>query len=141
MLIVASCGKTDEPESPKTHNPISTKILGNWSGGYSYSLDDNSFSYNCILTFREDGLLENEFKYLSQGGGSMATLLLRYEIEDDILHCGMYGDYKITLYDDFLKLSIINKEIENRIWGGIKASINGVNFYETPDEVVFKRIK
>lgn len=140
---ITSCSDTDEPESTEKPNPLEAKILGSWSGDYSYPLEDMTFSVKCELSFGGDGSLEVGQIHGASGGGSKITFSINYEINADILSCDSgYGEYKIMLSDDTLILKKINhKDQDYTIWSGISATINGVHYYESPNELVFKRIK
>lgn len=144
-LSFTSCSDADEHEPDSTEKPslLEAKILGAWIGDYSYTLEDMTFSVECELSFGEDGSLEVSQIHRAPGGVSEIMFSINYEIDADVLSCGSgFGEYKTMLTDDKLILMRVNKkDHESSVWGGISATINDVKYYESPDELVFKRIK
>lgn len=142
-IATTSCGSSDEPERIEIElpNPIPSAILGEWEGGFSTTLEGMQFSNSSQLTIRDNGTIEINYSSIGPEGGASSTMIIEYEIEWNILHCGKMGDYRIALSDDYLILTLIDKETDNRIWGGISASINGVDYFYSPNEVIYKRIK
>lgn len=138
-----SCSDADEPNSSEKPSLLETKILGSWSGDYSYLLDDMKFSVECELSFGEDGSLKVSQIHRAPGGVSELMFSINYKIDADILSCDSgFGEYKTMLSDDKLILMRVNKKDQDyAVWGCISATINGVQYYESPDELVFKRIK